>query len=171
VTLASIGLPGTNGFVGEFLILSGSFVSKIPGGKIWAGFAATGVILGAVYMLWLYQRMWQGKVVHEENRSLRDLSFREWAIVGPLVVLIFVMGLFPSPFLGIAKPSVERWVGQLEKANPAMAGDPAPSAASREQRRAEAPVVMPAPTIQVDAKGIDPSVLRAAQRKMKVDTP
>lgn len=127
VTLASIGLPGTNGFVGEFLILSGSFVSKIPGGKVWAGAAATGVILGAVYMLWLYQRMWQGKVVHEENRSLRDLTFREWGIVGPLVALIFVMGLFPSPFLGIARPSIERWVAQLEKANPALAGDPVPS--------------------------------------------
>jgi len=163
VTLASIGLPGTNGFVGEFLILSGSFVSKIPGGKVWAGLAATGVILGAVYMLWLYQRMWQGKVVHEANRSLRDLTVREWGIVGPLVALIFVMGLFPSPFLGIARPSIERWVAQLEKANPAMAGDPPPSRAPAANiQRVELRRDQPRPIVQLKAPQMPavPEVLR-----------
>lgn len=172
VTLASIGLPGTNGFVGEFLILTGSFVSKIPGAKIWAAFAATGVILGAVYMLWLYQRMWQGKIVHEENRSLKDLSFREWLILGPLVVLIFVMGLYPSPFLGLAKPSVERWVQQLERANPEMAGDPVRSAGSAGQRQAvNVQAVREAPVIKLDPGAIRPEVIQAAQRKIKLDTP
>lgn len=172
VTLASIGLPGTNGFVGEFLILSGSFVSKIPGGKIWVAFAATGVILGAVYMLWLYQRMWQGKVVHEENRRLRDLSFREWLIVGPLVALIFVMGLFPSPFLGLAKPSVERWVEQLERANPEMAGDPIPSGRSEDRRRLARPTEIPErPVIELDAKALRPELVGAGQGKIKLDTP
>lgn len=172
VTLASIGLPGTNGFVGEFLILTGSFVSKIPGAKIWAALAATGVILGAVYMLWLYQRMWQGKIVHEENRSLKDLSFREWLILGPLVVLIFVMGLYPSPFLGLAKPSVERWVQQLERANPEMAGDPVRSAGSAGQRQAvNVQAVREAPVIKLDPGAIRPEVIQAAQRKIKLDTP
>jgi len=161
VTLASIGLPGTNGFVGEFLILTGSYVSKIPGGKIWAALAATGVILGAVYMLWLYQRMWQGKVVHEENRTLRDLTVREWLIVGPLVALIFVMGLFPSPFLGLAKPSVERWVQTLEKVNPEMAGDPRPSA--RTAARAE----RARPTVEAKAAVI----AEGMQAKVQQETP
>lgn len=173
VTFASIGLPGTNGFIGEFMILTGTFVSKTPGSKWWAAFGATGVILGAVYMLWMYQRMWQGKIVHAENRSIKDLTFREWSILAPLIALIFIMGLYPSPFLNLAKPSVERWVAHLEKVDPTLAGDPAPSTTApgvRAQvaapagntevaapgRRVDAP-------IRLDANHIDPSVLRRAQ--------
>ncbi|AKU89672.1 NADH-quinone oxidoreductase subunit M [Vulgatibacter incomptus] len=140
VTLSSIGLPGTNGFVGEFLILSGTFVSKLPGGLWFGGIAATGVVLGAVYMLWMYQRVWQGPVVRDENRKIRDLTLREWAILAPLVALIFVMGLFPTPFLGLAGPSVERFVGHLERANPALAGDPAPSTSPAAAAAAAVPV-------------------------------
>ena len=127
VTLSSIGLPGTNGFVGEFLILSGTFVSKVPGSIWWGVFATSGVVLGAVYMLWMYQRIWHGPVRIEENQNVRDLSVREWAILSPLVVLIFVMGLYPTPFLRIAAPSVDRFVAHLERANPALAGDPVSS--------------------------------------------
>jgi len=129
VTLSSIGLPGTNGFVGEFLILSGTFWSKLPGGQWWATVAATGVILGAVYMLWMYQRVYQGEVTREENRHIKDLTVREWLILSPLVALIFVMGLFPSPFLDIARPSVSRFVAQMQRAAPELAGDLPASAA------------------------------------------
>ncbi|WP_373049489.1 NADH-quinone oxidoreductase subunit M [Vulgatibacter sp.] len=123
VTLSSIGLPGTNGFVGEFLILSGTFWSKLPGGPWWGAVAATGVILGAVYMLWMYQRVYHGEVKREENRHIQDLTVREWLILAPLVALIFVMGLFPSPFLDLARPSVERFVGLMERTSPQLAGD------------------------------------------------
>jgi NADH-quinone oxidoreductase subunit M len=127
VTLSSIGLPGTNGFVGEFLILSGTFVSSLEGGKWWASAAALGVILGAVYMLWMYQRVWHGQVTREENRAVADLTVREWAVLGPLVALIFVMGLYPQPFLALSKPGVDRLVARLQTARPELAGDPAPA--------------------------------------------
>jgi NADH-quinone oxidoreductase subunit M len=125
VTLSSIGLPGTNGFVGEFLILSGTFVSELPHGMVWGTVAATGVVLGAVYMLWMYQRVWQGEVRHEVNRHIPDLQVREWAALLPILILIFVMGLFPTPFLDLARPGVERLVARIEAAAPAVAGDPA----------------------------------------------
>ncbi len=127
VTLSSIGLPGTNGFVGEFLILTGTFVSKMPGAQWWATFAATGVILGAVYMLWMYQRVYQGDITREENRHIKDLNLREWLMLAPLVLAIFVMGLFPTPFLDIARPSVARFVGLMERHAPELAGDLNPS--------------------------------------------
>jgi NADH-quinone oxidoreductase subunit M len=148
VTLSSIGLPGTNGFVGEFLILTGTFVSKMPGAQWWATFAATGVILGAVYMLWMYQRVWQGDITREENRHIKDLNLREWLILAPLIVLIFVMGLFPTPFLDLARPSVARFVGLMERTAPELAGDPAASVTPV----VAAPAVLPgqrAPTRQL----------------------
>lgn len=129
VTLSSIGLPGTNGFIGEFLILTGTYWSKLPGSQWWAVVAATGVILGAVYMLWMYQRVYHGEVTREENRNIRDLTVREWLILGPLVALIFVMGLYPGPFFRIMEPSVERFVGQMQRAAPDLAGDLPPSTA------------------------------------------
>jgi NADH-quinone oxidoreductase subunit M len=148
VTLSSIGLPGTNGFVGEFLILTGTFVSKMPGAQWWATFAATGVILGAVYMLWMYQRVWQGDITREENRHIKDLNLREWLILAPLIVLIFVMGLFPTPFLDLARPSVARFVSLMERTAPELAGDPAASVTPV----VAAPAVLPgkrAPTRQL----------------------
>ncbi|HWV39017.1 MAG TPA: NADH-quinone oxidoreductase subunit M [Vulgatibacter sp.] len=148
VTLSSIGLPGTNGFVGEFLILSGTFVSKVPSSIWWGVFATSGVVLGAVYMLWMYQRIWHGPVRVEENRHVRDLTVREWAILSPLVALIVVMGLYPTPFLRIAAPSVDRFVAHLERANPALAGDPVSSTTAV---AAAAKPPAPTPTAQVTA--------------------
>jgi NADH-quinone oxidoreductase subunit M len=130
VTLSSIGLPGTNGFVGEFLILSGTFVSAIPGGKWWAAAAATGVILGAVYMLGMYQRVWQGEVRRDENRAIPDLTLREWVVLAPLIALIFVMGLMPQPFLDLARPGVDRMVARLDQVQPDLAGDVSPALAA-----------------------------------------
>jgi len=95
VTLSSIALPGTNGFVGEFLILLGTFRSNVTYGVL----ATTGVILGAVYMLWMFQRVMFGKISNEANRILTDLTKRETAILCTIVLFIFLMGLYPGMFL------------------------------------------------------------------------
>lgn len=94
-TLSSIALPGTNGFVGEFLILSGGFLRDHFLGIV----ASSGVIFGAVYMLWMYQRVFLGKIVKAENEGLVDLNFREQAILVPLVALIFAIGVYPKYML------------------------------------------------------------------------
>jgi NADH-quinone oxidoreductase subunit M len=101
VTMASIGVPGTNGFVGEFMIIMGTFVSPRLGkfAGIDTVLAAFGVILGAVYMLSVTQKMFFGPLSNPKNKKLADLNPREIFVVSPLIVLIFVMGLFPSIFL------------------------------------------------------------------------
>jgi len=106
VMLSSIGLPGTNGFVGEFLVLLGAFLHA----KWWAVLAATGVILSACYMLWMYQRVVFGPVTHEENRKLTDLSLRERLVFAPLLVFIFWMGVMPQPFLDRMQPALDRTI-------------------------------------------------------------
>lgn len=103
VTFSSIGLPGLNGFVGEFLILVGSF-GITPG---WTAAAATGVIWGAVYMLWMIRRVIFGPLTHQENRHLTDLNGRERMILAPILFLIVFMGVYPQPFLSHMQPSVE----------------------------------------------------------------
>jgi NADH-quinone oxidoreductase subunit M len=108
VTLSSIGLPTTNGFVGEFLILWGTFKSQVlPHPRWMTMLAATGVILGAIYMLSVVLRVFFGSLKNPRNRDLQDLSAREWLYLLPGIVLIFVMGLFPTPFLKRIEPSVE----------------------------------------------------------------
>ena len=112
ITLASIALPLTNGFIGEFLILVGAFKWN----PMFAAFAATGVILSAVYMLWMFQRVNYGPVSNEHNRSLPDLSPREWAMVAPIVAMSILMGVLPNIFLKPMEPSVklaiERVIGR-----------------------------------------------------------
>ena len=103
VTFASIGLPGLNGFIGEFLILLGAFSAK-PG---WTAAAATGVILGAIYMLWMFRRVFFGPMIHPENGKLTDLNRRELLILAPVIALIIIMGIYPQPFLSRMKPSVD----------------------------------------------------------------
>ncbi len=110
ITFSSIGLPGLNGFVGEFMILLGGF-QYAPVATI---IAASGVILGATYMLWCFQRMMFGPLQNEANRGLKDLSPRELTYLLPLVVLAFVMGLFPNVFLDRINPSVDRFVARME---------------------------------------------------------
>ncbi len=110
-TLSSIGLPGLNGFVGEFLILVGSFKSMaLPYAKIFTVLASTGILLGAVYMLWMFQRVMFGPVTNEKNKDLKDLNLREFVVLIPLVLLMFFMGLFPNYFLRKMDASVENLV-------------------------------------------------------------
>jgi NADH-quinone oxidoreductase subunit M len=116
VTLSSIGLPTTNGFVGEFLILTGTFISRMPGGQVMAVIAATGVILGAVYMLTLVEKVFYGPITNDENRHISDMSVREGFVLAPVIVMIFVMGLLPGPFLAPAKPSVDRLISRFQAA-------------------------------------------------------
>ena len=111
VTLSSIGLPGLNGFVGEFLILLGTFgVSRIH-----AVLAATGVILSAVYMLWMYQRVIWGEVTNAKNAVLTDLNLREKLMVVPLLILIVWMGMYSSHFLRPMDASVNKLLQQVDK--------------------------------------------------------
>jgi NADH-quinone oxidoreductase subunit M len=103
VTLSSIGLPGTNGFVGEFLVLLGAFRAH----TWWAVLAATGVILSAVYMLWMFQRVFFGPVTHVENEKLSDLTARERLVFMPILLLIFWLGVMPQPFIDRMQPSLD----------------------------------------------------------------
>jgi NADH-quinone oxidoreductase subunit M len=109
VTLSSIGLPGTNGFVGEFLVLLGAFESSL---RWYAVIATSGVILSAVYMLWMFQRVMFGELNNPKNKELSDLNAREIAIMVPLVVLIFVMGVYPNPFIEKMAPSIDKMISQ-----------------------------------------------------------
>jgi NADH-quinone oxidoreductase subunit M len=108
VVLASMGLPGLNGFVGEFTILLGAFGSDALGSYWFAGLAALGVILAAVYMLFMFQKLFLGEVDKEENRTLKDINWREIATLVPLLILIFWIGLYPKPFFNIMEPAINK---------------------------------------------------------------
>jgi NADH-quinone oxidoreductase subunit M len=105
VTLSSAGLPGLNGFVGEFTILVGAFGSQAIGSPWFAGLATIGVILAAVYLLLMFERVFLGAVTHPENGKLRDINLREILTLAPLLVLIFWIGLYPRPFLDLINPA------------------------------------------------------------------
>jgi NADH-quinone oxidoreductase subunit M len=106
VTLSSIGLPPLNGFIGEFLILVGAFKANV-----WYGvLAATGVVLGAIYMLWMYQRVFFGEVTNEKNLKLKDLAPREIFVFVPIVVMIFWMGVYSKPFISRMEPAVNKFI-------------------------------------------------------------
>jgi NADH-quinone oxidoreductase subunit M len=110
VTLSSIGLPLTNGFVGEFLILLGAFAAKPLYGIV----AATGVVLGAIYMLWMLQRVFFGPIKHAVNETLKDLTVREMAVFAPIIGLIFFMGVYPKPFLSRMEPAVNKFIREVK---------------------------------------------------------
>lgn len=102
-TLSSIGLPLLNGFVGEFLILLGTFEFN----WVYAALGATGIILGAIYMLWAYQRVFFGPLNKAANKVLEDINLREIIVILPLAIMMFVMGIYPKPFLERIEPSVQ----------------------------------------------------------------
>ena len=108
-TMANVGLPGTSGFVGEFLTLMGAFQANT-----WvAFFATTGVVLSAAYALWLYRRVVFGALTKDSLKGLLDLSTREKAVIYPLVVLTIFFGVYPAPILDATAASVDALVGQV----------------------------------------------------------
>ncbi|MDQ4094873.1 MAG: NADH-quinone oxidoreductase subunit M [Actinomycetota bacterium] len=111
VALSSLGLPGLNGFVGEFLILLGTFFEY----RWWVVPAAFGIVLAAVYLLWAYQRVFHGEPTREENRTMRDLSLREHLALAPLLVLIVFIGVYPQPFIDRIEPSADKVVETLDE--------------------------------------------------------
>ena len=109
VMLSSIGLPGLNGFVGEFLVLIGTFVTR----RWWAVAATAGVILAAVYLLWAYQRVFHGRP-EGENARFPEMTWKERWVMAPLVVLIVLLGVFPKPVLDRIEPSVDRLIEHVQ---------------------------------------------------------
>jgi NADH-quinone oxidoreductase subunit M len=105
VMLSSIGLPGLNGFIGEFLILLGTFSVH----RWWAVVGTLGVVLAAVYLLWAYQRVFHGEP-KGDNATMPDMVWREKLVMAPLLVLIVFIGVYPKPVLDRINPSVERLV-------------------------------------------------------------
>jgi NADH-quinone oxidoreductase subunit M len=113
--MASVGLPGTSGFVGEFLVMIGAFQVST-----WlAALITTGIILGPAYMLWLYRRVIFGRLVKEELKFLRDLSPREVAVFAPLVLLVLWMGIYPTSFSSVYDASI---VNLMENYKLALSG-------------------------------------------------
>jgi NADH-quinone oxidoreductase subunit M len=110
VCLSSVGLPGLNGFVGEFLILLGAFQVD----RLAAVLATSGIIFAAVYLLWMYQRVCFGEVTHEANRRLTDLSPREWAVLLPVLLFIVWIGIYPTTFTAMTEPSVQSLISQVQ---------------------------------------------------------
>jgi len=113
ITLASVALPGMNGFVGEFLILLGAFAGFFAHAPVYTAVAATGVILSAVYMLWMFQRVNYGPVTNAKNRGLRDLSPREWFVIAPICAVAIFMGVVPGVFLKPMEPAVRRTIEHI----------------------------------------------------------
>ena len=118
VVLSSLGLPGLNGFVGEFLVLVGAFQVN----RWVTALATTGIVFAAVYLLWMYQRVVFGEVTHEANRRLRDLTPREWALLVPVLVFIVWIGVYPAAFTGKTEATIAALLAQVEsKASVALA--------------------------------------------------
>jgi NADH-quinone oxidoreductase subunit M len=140
VTLSSIGLPGTNGFVGEFMILIGSFESSL---RWWSIIASSGVIFAAVYMLWMFQRVMYGELDNPKNQQLEDLNAREIGIMIPLLILIFVMGVYPNPFIEKMTPAIKKVVERTRVASVAPAAK-AELPAATEQANQPAAAAKPA---------------------------
>ena len=127
VCLSSVGLPGLNGFVGEFLILLGAFrVDRVA-----AVLATSGIIFAAVYLLWMYQRVIFGVITKEANRRLPDLSAREWAILLPILAVIVWIGVYPASFTGMTEASVQALIIQVQAKAAAPAAVVAPVMAAR----------------------------------------
>jgi NADH-quinone oxidoreductase subunit M len=124
-SLSSVGLPGLNGFVGEFLILLGSFQSPILNSWWFTVFATSGVIFAAVYLLWMYQRVVFGPVTNQKLTGLKDMNGREIFVLAPIFILIVWIGIYPSTFLKVSDKSSAKVVNQIYspvKVNPVQIG-------------------------------------------------
>jgi NADH-quinone oxidoreductase subunit M len=114
ISLSSIGLPGLNGFIGEFMILIGAFNSTLLNNHTYAIVATSGVVLSAVYLLWMYQRVLLGPITKDENKSILDLNFREIFASSLLILFIVWIGVYPNTFLSKTEASVKKLVGNVE---------------------------------------------------------
>jgi NADH-quinone oxidoreductase subunit M len=165
--LGSAGLPGLSGFVGEFLSILGTFISGgshfpegwpsfIPAPKVLAAIAALGVILGAVYLLYMFEKVMFGPITNERNRDLPDVTWREIAVFLPVVALIFALGLFPRPFLKVTENTVDRFINDYKArlaepdGPPHLRGQPPPGEGDQPDSPAAAdqpaPAAAPAPS-------------------------
>jgi len=125
ITFSSVAVPGTNGFIGEFLVLLGTFKSDLGAAAgnphltmVFGAFATLGVILGAAYMLWMVQKVFFGGLTHRENQHLTDMNLREMLTVLPFIILVGVMGLMPQPFLDRIEPSTSRFIARARVGTP-----------------------------------------------------
>jgi NADH-quinone oxidoreductase subunit M len=117
ITLASVALPGLTGFVGEFLILIGAFSSTfLANAKVYTAFAASGVILAAVYLLWMFQRVNYGPITNPKNEALGDLTKREWWVIAPVCAMAIFMGVLPGVFLKPMEPAVRKTIEEVRPA-------------------------------------------------------
>jgi NADH-quinone oxidoreductase subunit M len=131
VCLSSLGLPGLNGFVGEFLVLVGAF--QVNG---WlAAAATTGIIFAAVYLLWMYERVALGAIRDEANRHLRDLTPREWALLVPVIILIVWIGVYPRTFTSKTEATIQALIAQVESKASVASRDIAPAVAASPRSR------------------------------------
>lgn len=112
-SLSSVGLPGLNGFIGEFLILLGSFKSTVLGSWWFTIFAATGVIFAAVYLLWMYQRVALGEVKNQKLHELKDMNAREIFVIVPIFIFIVWIGIYPSTFLKVSESATKKIIHQV----------------------------------------------------------
>ncbi len=122
--MSSMGLPLLNGFVGEFTILQGTFMAN----RAWAAWAVPGVVLGAAYLLWLYQRVFFGPVTNPKNEKLLDLTPRELATFVPLIILAFAIGLYPKPLFRVLDQPVTEMVERINSNGYYNAAAPVPTA-------------------------------------------
>jgi NADH-quinone oxidoreductase subunit M len=139
ILLASIGLPLLNGFVGEFTILTGVFLADWR----WAAWASLGVILGAAYMLWLYQRVFFGELTNEKNKGLEDVNLREILTIAPLIAACFWIGLYPKPFFEMTAKSAEKIVTAVSAPNARRAAREAASRLASTTPSAPSPLAVP----------------------------
>jgi NADH-quinone oxidoreductase subunit M len=162
MTMSSIGLPTLNGFIGEFLILQGAFTANLW----WAVAAGSGVVLGAAYMLWLYQRTMFGTIENPKNMNLPDLNVREFMTFAPLIILAVWIGIYPTPFLERIDPTVKTVIARL---NPAYAA-PALAAAAKAKDCGDVKPAKPANPFESMAP-CDPGAEKAATPAAVVGEP
>ena len=123
--VASAGLPGLNGFVGEFMILIGSWDSAVVGNPILIAVATTGVIFAAVYLLWMVYKTFFGEVTNEANAEMKDLNGREIGLLLPLAALMVILGFYPAPFLDLSERGIQSVLQTVEAKRVAVEAAPA----------------------------------------------
>ena len=159
--MSSMGLPLLNGFVGEFTILQGTFMAN----RAWAAWAVPGVVLGAAYLLWLYQRVFFGPVTNKKNEKLLDLTPRELATFVPLIILAFAIGLYPKPLFRVLDQPVTEMVERINSNGYYNAAAPALTAPVVAAPKAEAKTDALAPTSSAEFVGADNHGLLGAARE------